>query len=155
MNWEPTEMMTAIGGLARQILKDDPAGWDALVESQLLEVDDVLDMAALIEQVGRAGAQVPVFETLCLGWPIRAHGEAPAGAVLTAGLHEEGSRDPRHATTEVRGGLAYGTKVAVPAVTKASWVAIPAADGVSALSFAGDSQTGAVQGGRTGRRRVG
>lgn len=130
MDWQPTEMMTAIEELSRQILADDPTGWDALVEAQLLEVDDVLDVAALIEQVGRSGAFVPVLETVCLGWPIR---DGQVGTVLTAGLVEPGARDPRRATTQVRKGLAYGTKVAVPAIDRAAIVAIPATDGVYAV----------------------
>ena len=69
MDWAPTEMMQAVQQLARQVLKDDPTNWDALVEAQLLDLDDLLDQATLLIEVGRAGAQVPVLETLCLGWP--------------------------------------------------------------------------------------
>jgi len=123
-------MMEAVGDLARQILRDDPTGWDALVEAQLLAVDELLPTAALIEQVGRAGARVPVFETLCLGWPLRQHPEVSAETALTGGLHEPDERDPRHAETEVRDGRAYGVKTCVPAADRAQWMALAATDGV-------------------------
>ena len=42
MNWQKTEMMDAVAGLARQILTDDPTNFDALVEAQLLEHYELL-----------------------------------------------------------------------------------------------------------------
>ena len=133
MDWEPTEMMQAIGELARQILKDNDDPWADLVEAQVLEVEEVLDVATLLIEVGRGGAHAPVFETLCLGWPARQAGAVAGDVVVTAGLHEPGARDPRKARTEVRDGCAYGTKTAVPAIDKATLIVIPATDGVYAV----------------------
>jgi hypothetical protein len=133
MDWQPTEMMTAIGELANQILRDNDDPWSDLVEAQVLEVADILDVATLLVAVGRGGARAPVFETLCLGWPARQAGVVASDAVATAGLHEPGARDPRLARTEVRDGRAYGTKTAVPAIDKASLIVIPATDGVYAV----------------------
>lgn len=135
MDWSKTEMQTAVADLARQILKDDPANWGGLAEAQLLGVDDVLDVCALLEQVGRSGAFVPALETVCLGWPLRqgaVEGLAD-DAVLTAGLHEAEAHDPRCAATTVVDGKATGAKIAVPALHRAVWVAIPAVDGVYAV----------------------
>ena len=131
MNWEPTEMMVAIGDLAKQIYTGSPeAPWPHLVEAGLLDVEEVLDEAALLVRHGRAGAPGPLLETLCLGWPARQAGLVDRSAVGTAGLHEPGARDPRAARTVVVDGRATGTKVAVPAAERASYIVIPATDGV-------------------------
>lgn len=135
MDWAPTEMMQAVQQLARQVLKDDPTNWDALVEAQLLDLDDLLDQATLLIEVGRAGAQVPVLETLCLGWPLRRTGQVPSGAIVTAGLVEAGRSDPRNAATEVRDGRAFGVKIAVPAADRATHMVCVATDGVYAVAL--------------------
>ena len=57
MDWAPTETMAAVTELAARILKDDPRGWHAVVEAGLLDLDDPLDQAALIVEVGRSGAR--------------------------------------------------------------------------------------------------
>lgn len=128
MDWAPTETMAAVTELAARILKDDPTGWGALVEAGLLELDDPLDQAALLVEVGRAGARVPVLETLLLGAPVR--GLAGPGEVVTGALHEPGARHPRSARAEVRAGRVFGEKVAVPAIDRATWVVVPVRDGL-------------------------
>lgn len=136
MDWSPTEMMQAVGPLARQVLKDDPTNYEALVEAQLLDLEDILDQATLLIEVGRAGARVPVLETLCLGWPLTRTGDVPPGTVVTAGLVEEGSSDPRCTSAQVREGKAYGRKIAVPAVDRAQHMVFVADDGVYAVEVA-------------------
>lgn len=130
MDWTPTEMQGAIKEVVGPILKDDPTAWQALVDAQVLALESELDIAALLVQVGRTGARVPAFATLVLGAPIGKFGKAPPlGTILTAGLIEAGSRDPRRASTHYDGGL-YGTKVCVPAANTAQRIVVPAADGV-------------------------
>lgn len=131
MDWSENEMQEAIRGLAQQVFKDAEDPWASLVESQILELDGLLEIATLLIACGRAGARAPVFETLILGGPIAKFGTAvPAGTVLTAGLIEAQSRDPRHATTEVRDGRLYGQKVCVPWAQQAQKIVVPAKDGV-------------------------
>jgi alkylation response protein AidB-like acyl-CoA dehydrogenase len=131
MDWAPSEMQDAVSGLAKQIFAGSEDPWRDLVEAQVFEVEGVLETASLLVAVGRAGARVPAFERLVLGSPIAAFGlGAEAGEVLTAGLIEVGSRDPRKAETEVREGRLYGEKVAVPWATRARRMVVPARDGV-------------------------
>ena len=86
MDWEPTEMMVAIGDLAKQIYKGAGAhAWPHLAEAGLLDVEEVLDVCALLVRHGRAGAPVPLFETLCLGWPARQAGVVGNDVIGTAG----------------------------------------------------------------------
>lgn len=134
MDWAPTETMAAVTELAARILKDDPHGWAALGEAGLLDLDDPLDQAALLVEVGRAGARVPVLETLLYGAPAR--GLAGPGEVLTAALHEPGGRDPRLARATFRDGRVTGEKVAVPALDRATWVVVPVTDGLVAVRVA-------------------
>jgi alkylation response protein AidB-like acyl-CoA dehydrogenase len=127
MDWTPTEMQTAIKGLAAQILQDDPTNWDALVDADLLGVEDLLDQVTLLIEVGKTGARVPVLETLMLAWPLSRDG---AEGVLTGALLEEGSRDLARPTTQVSDGRLHGSKVCVPAVDRASRLVLTAGDGI-------------------------
>lgn len=145
MDWNPTEMQEAIAELAGQILRDDPASWDALVEAELLGVEDWLDACALLVEVGASGAHVPALETLALGWPLRsAGGERPEGAVLTAALVEDDSRDPARPTTVARDGRLTGRKVAVPAIDRAHRVVLTAREGEGVGVYAVDPRAAHV-----------
>lgn len=136
MDWTPTDMQAAIQELAGTILKDAKDPWAALVEAELTEVDDIVDVCALLTEVGKVGGPSPALATLALGWPIRALGSAPAGAILTGGLLEDHSRDPRAATTVAHDGKLTGRKICVPAVDVASHMAVVAQDGVYAVALA-------------------
>ncbi len=136
MDFTPTEMQGAIQDLARQVLQADEP-WPHLAEAGLLEVEDLQDLVVLMEQVGRTGGRVPVLETLVLGAPIRESGvEVDAHAVLTAGLVEAGSRDPRFVATVAVDGRLTGTKLCVPAATVASHLVVPAQDGLYCVALA-------------------
>ena len=131
MDWTPTEMQAAIGEVVGPILRDDPTAWQALVDAQVLGLDSELDIAALLLEVGKTGGRVPALATLVLGAPIGRFGTAPPlGTVLTAGLVESGSRDPRRARMRVDGGRLFGAKVCVPAADVATRIVLPTADGV-------------------------
>lgn len=131
MDWTPTETQTAIRDLSKQITRGSPTPWAHLAEAGLLELDNLLDIIVLVEEVGRAGGQVPVIETLLLGAPARQlHPELPADAVFTGALHEASGRAPTQATTTVCDGKAQGTKLVVPATDRASHIVFPAADGL-------------------------
>lgn len=126
MDWAPTEIQTAVKELSREILTDSSDPWSALAEAELLRLDGLLETCTLLIEVGRAGARIPVLESLVLGGPL----DAASGVPVTAGLHEQSDRDPRHATTAHRNGKLYGEKVCVPAADRAVQMVIPAADGV-------------------------
>lgn len=146
MDWTPTEMQAAIGEVVGPILKDDPAGWQALADAQVLDLESELDIAALLVEVGKTGAHVPALATLVLGAPIGRFGTAaPSGTVLTAGLIETGSRDPRRPRTRVEDGRLYGQKVCVPAADVASSIVVPTTDGVWVAALA-DCQVTLQQG---------
>ena len=137
MDWSPTEMQAAIRELAPNILKkaDDP--WAEFAKAELLSLDSLLDIATLLIEVGRYGAFVPAFPTLVLGAPLAKYGKAPAaGTVLTAGLLEEHSRDPRRPATRAEDNKLYGTKICVPAIGKAAWIVVPTSDGVYSAALA-------------------
>ncbi|MCO4744342.1 MAG: acyl-CoA dehydrogenase [Proteobacteria bacterium] len=137
MDWSESEMQEAVGGLAKQVFHGESDPWAALVESQVLELDGMLEIATLLVEAGRAGAAVPVFETLVLGAPIAQFGTAvPAGTVLTAGLIEAQSRDPRRARTRIVDGKLSGEKVCVPWADKAEFIVVPTADGVAVARLA-------------------
>jgi alkylation response protein AidB-like acyl-CoA dehydrogenase len=131
MDWSPTEMQDAIKELSRRILREASDPWDALMKSDFLGLDDVMDVTTLLIEVGRTGARVPAFSTLVLGAPIAQFGSAPkAGTVLTAGLLETESRDPRAPTTRAENGKLFGEKICVPAATAAEQIVAPTTDGV-------------------------
>ena len=136
MDWSLDETQAAIRELAPKILatKDDP--WAAIVNAGLLEVITMTQVCSLVVEVGRAGGTVPVLETLVLGGPLRVLSRIPRDAILTAGLLEPTSRNPRHATTEFRDGRLYGTKICVPVADRASHIVVPAKDGLYAASLA-------------------
>lgn len=137
MDWTPTEMQGAIKELAGQVLKESKTPWADLAEAELLGVEDVLDITALIVEVGKAGGYAPAVQTLALGWPLKAHGAGYADdVVLTGALAEESSRDPRKATTYAEDGKLYGTKICVPSADVAEAVAVAAKDGVYEVKLA-------------------
>ena len=130
MRWELSELQEAVGELAGGILKEAEDPWGALVEAELLGLESMEDIAALLVEVGKAGATVPVFETMVLGAPALRSGEKKEGSVLTAGLVEADSRNPRRPLTRTEGGRLYGEKICVPAADRAVQIVVPAADGV-------------------------
>lgn len=131
MDWAENDMQEAVRGLAKQIFAGSTTPWKDLAEAQVMDLDGPLEIATLLVANGRAGARVPLFERLVLGAPIiEFGGGAEPDEVLTAGLIEAHSRDPRKARTRVEDGKLYGEKVAVPWATAASRVVVPAADGV-------------------------
>ncbi|MCB9683216.1 MAG: acyl-CoA dehydrogenase [Alphaproteobacteria bacterium] len=132
MDWNPTELQAAVRELATQVLTEAPDAWAGLVDAELLTVDGVLEQTELLVCAGLAGAPVPVFETVALGGPLRAAGFGEAGDVLTGAVVEDGRTDLRRARTRYDGGL-HGTKVCVPALDRATWVAVAADDGVYAV----------------------
>ena len=133
MDWSKSEMQLALEELAGAILSEASDPWASLMESELLGLEDFLDLTALLVEVGKAGARVPLFATEILGAPIGRFSEAvPAGEILTGGLLEAESRDPRAPKTRAEGGKLYGTKICVPAVDKAERIVVPAQDGVYA-----------------------
>jgi alkylation response protein AidB-like acyl-CoA dehydrogenase len=176
MDFSYSEEQQSIIDLASQILRDgtpqerlralekadgprfDPELWAQLGEAGLLGVAipeeyggaglGFLELASLLEQVGRTAAPVPVLETLVLGaLPLAAFGSdaqketwlpkiASGRAILTAALIEpEGNplRPLTVATPEADGWRLSGTKFCVPAVEIADAVLVPAATGAGAL----------------------
>ncbi len=146
MDWSKSEMQLAIEELAGTILSEASDPWASLQESELLGLTDFLDLTALLIEVGKAGARVPLLATEVLGAPIGRFGQAvPAGTVLTAGLLESESRNPRAPQTRAEGGRLYGTKICVPAVALAEQMVVPAQDGVYTVALSDcriEDQTG-------------
>jgi len=133
MDWSKSEMQLAIEELGGSILSEASQPWESLKESELLGLQDFLSLTALLVEVGKTGARVPLFATEILGAPIGHFSEAgPAGEVLTGGLLEADSRDPRAPQTRAEGGKLYGTRICVPAVDKAERIVVSAQDGVYA-----------------------
>lgn len=126
MDWTPTEMQGAIGDLAKKVLRTSAQPWADLAESGLTEADDLLDLIALLEQVGRAGGTVPALETLVLGAPAR-RSDDPADVVLTGVPFESG--------LEVEDGRARGTIDCVPAGTAARRLAFATAAGIWSVAL--------------------
>ncbi|HEX2485762.1 MAG TPA: acyl-CoA dehydrogenase family protein [Myxococcota bacterium] len=172
MDFAYTEEQTAILDLAEKILADgstkerllelergtaprfDRALWKKLAEAGLLAVAvpeahdgaglGFLEVAGIVQRVGRTAAAVPVLETTVLGaLPLARFGSAALQArwlprvargevVLTAALTEpEG--DPRRPSTraapEGDGFRLSGTKLCVPAAQIADAMLVPAATG--------------------------
>jgi alkylation response protein AidB-like acyl-CoA dehydrogenase len=158
MDFSFSEEQEAIRGLARQILEDrltperlraiersddlrfDRETWSELAKANLLGVglpEEVggsglgfVEVAVLLEEVGRTVAPLPLYPTLVLGaLPVARFGNEPlrkallpgvvAGeTVLTAALVETGTDPRRPVTTARRDGGRWvldGTKVCVPA----------------------------------------
>lgn len=146
MDWQNTEMQEAVAELAGQVLAGDGDPWAALVEAELTELDGLLEICTLLESVGWHGGHAPVLPSLVLGAPIRRAGlDVLPGEILTAGLLEEGCRDPHHNNTRVESGLLYGRKICVPAADRASRMVVPTDDGLWAVRLEDcrvSSQTG-------------
>ena len=137
MDWQPSEMQDAIKELAGKILTTSEDPWADLQEAGLLELDDLLDITTLLIAVGRGGGRVPALPSLVLGAPLWRSDHAPEiGTVVTAGLLEAGTTDPRQARTRVDNGKLTGQKVCVPAIDLAEWIVVPTADGVWAVRTA-------------------
>lgn len=132
MNWAPDEMQQAVTELARKIFETSTDPWTELQAAGLLDLESLPHLGALLVESGRAGGRTPLLETLILGGPIR--GEAP-GTILTAGLLEPASRNPRHVQTVVRDGRAYGTKICVPVAERALKMVVPAQDGLYVVAL--------------------
>lgn len=187
MDFSFTEEQEAIRGLARQIFEDrlsperlksiehtdelrfDRDTWRELAKANLLGIclpEDVggsglgfLEVAILLEEVGRAVAPLPVYPTLVLGAlplvrfgnpSLRAAllpGVASGDTVLTAALVEEGG-DPRHPVTTARRRngewVLEGDKVCVPAGLIADHVLVSATtpDGGTGVFVVGAGQPG-------------
>ena len=137
MDWSPTDMQQAIQELSGKILREASDPWEPLLHSELLGLENVMDIATLLIEVGQSGARTPVFPTLVLGAPISRFGTAPEpGTVLTAGLLEAESRNPRAPMTHAKNGALYGEKICVPAATSATQLVVPTTDGVYVATMA-------------------
>jgi len=110
MNWQPTEMQEAIKELAPTILAAND--WDALAEAGLLDLDDPLDIAALLVESGRVCSDLPVFEHLSLGAP--GNGARRSGSLQGV---------------EVREGRLFGTLDCLP-TAEATHLVLPAGPGL-------------------------
>jgi len=127
MDWTPTEVQTAVADLAKQVLRTSASPWADLADAGLFELDTMVDIAALLEQVGRTGGTVPALETLVLGAPARLEDD-PADIVLTGAPFSLGLR--------VRDGRAHGVVDSVASGTTAARMVFPADDGLYAVSLA-------------------
>lgn len=176
MDFAITDDQRALAGLAREILADqvththlsaleaeshsvfDRALWARLAEAGLTGLVvgaeyggaglGFLDLALLLEEIGRAVAPVPAVATLAMGsLSLSRHGNAEqkqrilpgvaeGSIILTAALAEPGEalRTPLTTTaTKVDGGWRLdGEKSFVPYAAEADWLLVPAAtdDGV-------------------------
>jgi alkylation response protein AidB-like acyl-CoA dehydrogenase len=145
-----TERLTE---LERSGVRHDPELWQALASADVLGValpievggsgQTFLELAAVLAEVGRSVAPVPVYATLVLGAdPIARLGTAEQRArylpgvvdgsrILSAALTEPGSSDPTRPTTQAsRDGGGWrldGTKCLVPAGQLADAILVPAA----------------------------
>ncbi len=130
----------------------DRARWKELGQAGLLSVslpawlggDDlgILELAALLTEVGRRAAPVPALATLMLGaqpvvrWGDRdaqhalLAGIAAGETVLTAAVREPADPMPDHPATTARleagAGVVSGVKVGVPYAAAADWILVPA-----------------------------
>jgi alkylation response protein AidB-like acyl-CoA dehydrogenase len=163
MDFSLSEDQQAIADLAAQILADkatherqreveqsggprfDRELWEEIARAGMLGIPvpekhggaglGFLEVAAILEQVGRATAPVPILETLVLGaMPLARFGSeaqqaawlpraAQGEAVLTAALVEDA---PTRATRDGRGWRISGSKLCVPAGQIADAVLVPA-----------------------------
>lgn len=172
MDFAYTDEQAAILDLAEQILSDgspkerllalesgpgprfDRALWKKLAEAGLLAVAvpeahdgaglGFLEVAGIVQRVGRTAAAVPVLETTVLGvLPLARFGSAAqqarwlprvarGEAVLTAALTEPEGDPRRPATRAERDGDGFrlsGTKLCVPAAEVADAILVPASTG--------------------------
>lgn len=118
MDWKPTEMMEAISGLAGEVLATGT--WDDVVAAGLLEVEDVLDVSALLVEAGRAGARLPLLPTLVLGGPAAGDG-VKTGATLGSAT-ADGERLTGRFSCVMAAGAA--TRIVVP-TADALWAVEP------------------------------
>jgi 3-oxocholest-4-en-26-oyl-CoA dehydrogenase beta subunit len=137
MDWKRTEMQEAIAEVARPILSEGADAWPALVQAEVTTLDDLLDVAALLIEVGRTGNRVPALTELILG--------APGGSGCTAALIQAGSRDPRRPTVSVSDDRLTGQAICVPSITHATRIVVPTSDGLYVAELADcaiEAQTG-------------
>jgi 3-oxocholest-4-en-26-oyl-CoA dehydrogenase beta subunit len=169
MDFSFTDEQQAVGDLAAQILDDrvtheslrelerssdprfDRDTWSAVAEAGLLGIAlpesaggaglGLVELARILEVVGRTAAALPVWETVALGaMPIAEFGSAElqadwlpkvadGSAVLTAAWHEDDG-DPAQilttATTTGGGVSVTGTKICVPSAQIADAFVVPA-----------------------------
>lgn len=169
MDFNYDEEQAAISGLAAQILGDHSTAeklvalersdaprfdrdlWKALADAGVLGASipdefggaglDLVALGAVLEEVGRTAAAVPLWETLGLGAPAIAEfaakdlaaqvlGAVSSGAmILTAAWHERAGEALQPTTSAERSGdgwILTGTRTAVPAATIADAVLVPA-----------------------------
>lgn len=178
MDFSLSEDQQAIADLARQILDNeatnerqraveraggprfDRALWEEVAKAGLLGIAvpeehggaglGFLEIAAILEQVGRHTAPIPLLETVVLGaLPLAEFGSAAqqerwlprAGrgeAVLTAALVEDA---PTQAERQGRGYRLSGAKLFVPAGEIADCVLVPAETDAGAAVFLVDPKT--------------
>lgn len=171
MDFSLSDDQQAIADLARKILDDlasnermralerqgglrfDRELWKALAEAGLLATAvpeaqggaglGFLELAAILEQVGRHAAPAPVYETLVLGaLPLAQFGSAAqqaawlprvarGEAVLSAALAGDA---PVRAASEREGWRLSGTRLCVPAAEIADAILVPAETGAGASS---------------------
>ena len=154
MDFAPTDDQTTIRELAAKVLSDhctpealrfsedsaepgfDRALWSKLADAGLLGITipeahgglglGLVELAVLLEEVGRRTAPVPAFAALALGAEtVVRHGTEQqqahllpgiaAGTTLVTAALVEALGDELAPTTELRDGKLYGTKVCVPA----------------------------------------
>jgi alkylation response protein AidB-like acyl-CoA dehydrogenase len=127
MDWTPTEMMEAAAELTQQVMAA-PDPWAALVEAELTELTDMLDVASVLIEVGRAGGHAPALPLMVLGAPARHFGELPSGGTATGALVGE--------PLTVDDGALSGVCVCVPAAHVATHVVVRAVDGVYLVAIA-------------------
>jgi len=127
MDWTPSEVQTAVSDLAKQVLRTSASPWADLAEAGLFELDTMVDIAALLEQVGRTGGRVPALETLVFGAPARQEDD-PADIVLTGAPFALGLR--------VTDGKAHGTVDSVASGTLAQRLVFPADSGLYVVELA-------------------
>jgi 3-oxo-4-pregnene-20-carboxyl-CoA dehydrogenase alpha subunit len=146
MDFNPTESQQAVTALAAEVLTAaDP--WKELARAGLLDVSPphglgVLDVAALLTEIGRQATPVPALAALMTGaLPVARWGSAglkqqllPAVAsgelLLTAAIREPSDPQPSPPVTAVTDGKITGTKLGVPHAEQASRILAPAACGV-------------------------
>jgi len=183
MDFSLTDDQQAVADLARQIFDDkatperqreveqgagprfDRALWEEVAKAGLLGISipeaqggaglGFLEVALILEQVGRSTAPIPLLETVVLGaLPIERFGSARqkerwlprasrGEAVLTAALVED---EPARATASEDGYRLHGRKLCVPALEVADCVLVPAETGEGASSvFLVDPKAGGVR----------
>ena len=136
MDWAENELQEATRELASRVYETSEDPWTDLMEAGLLELDGMLELASLLVEHGRAGARIPLFETLVLGWPARASGLVQPHEVLTGALVEPAQRDPRAARAECRDGRLFGEKIGVPRTDVAGTMVVAVSDGVCMVRLA-------------------